>query len=278
MIIKSDWHIHSQYSYDSKTPLSVISDGANEQGLLKFGITDHVNYNDTKFLSDLAESVKNVKKLSVSSPRVVLGVELTPIEKPMFDYIKIHGTEEGYIPPVCDTPYDIELAVSKDELVSMGVRYAIGASHWRVDIPNGRSNRGDLYASIKEWHRQQMWLANDERVTVLGHPWYNGRGLWYEDFSIIPRSMNNELAAALLENGKYAECNRGVIIAKLATEKFRHQYAEFLRELFECGIPIVYGSDAHTGYPDNREAVEKYLISAGFKAGDISEISEQKLW
>ena len=64
----------------------------------------------------------------------------------------------------------------------------------------------------------------------------------------------------------------------VATEKFRHQYAEFLRELFECGIPIVYGSDAHTGYPDNREAVEKYLISAGFKEGDISEISEQKLW
>ena len=278
MIIRSDWHIHTECSYDATNPLSVIAEGAREQGLVRFGITDHANFNDEKFMGDLRNSVKTVKEFAKTCKNVVLGVELTPIEKPEFDYIKIHGTREGYVAPICDKPYDIELAASKEELVSMGVRYAIGAAHWRVDIPNGRENRDDLNASIKEWYRQQMWLAQDERVTVLGHPWYNGRGLWYDDFSIIPRSMNDDIAASLIENGKYAECNRGVILAAKATEKFRHQYAEFLRELFEKGIPITYGSDAHKSYPDDRGSVESYLIAAGFKEGDISEISEDKLW
>ena len=65
----------------------------------------------------------------------------------------------------------------------MGVRYAIGASHWRVDLPNAKKLSVDRDACIREWYRQQMYLACDERVTILGHPRYHGRRVWYEDFS-----------------------------------------------------------------------------------------------
>lgn len=162
--------------------------------------------------------------------------------------------------------------------MELGVKYAIGAAHWRVDVPYAEKLTPDIDACIKEWYRQQMWLACDERVTILGHPWYNERGLWYEDFSVIPRSMNEDIAAALKENGKYAKCNYQFFNSPMSTEKFRHQYAEFLRELFEMGIPITYGSDSHHNYSDIRESVEKYLISAGFKDGDISDLSEVNLW
>ena len=278
MIIKSDWHIHSEFSYDATNPLAKIAEAAASQGLLRFGITDHANYNDEKFLGDLRASAENVKILAKTCPNVVPGVELTPIELPEFEYAKIHGTRDGYIPPESDTPYAIELAASKEELMALGVRYAIGASHWRVDVAGGKNMRYDLIPSMNEWYRQQMWLACDERVTILGHPWYNGKGLWYEDFSIIPRSMNDDLKAALLENKKYAECNSHFFRTPLATEKFRHQYAEFLRELFEAGIPITYGSDSHKDYGDQRAPIEKYLISAGFSDGDFSEIKESDLW
>ena len=278
MLIHSDWHIHSENSYDATLPLETIAEKSLEYGFRRVGITDHANFNDEKFLGDLDNSVRGVKEIQKRYPHMILGVELTPIEKPEFDYIAKHGARHGYEAPMLSSPFEIELAQSKEELMARGVRYAIGAAHWRVDVPGARSLPVDMDATVKEWYRQQMWLACDERVTILGHPWYNGSGLWYEDFSLIPKSMNRDLAAALKENGKYAECNSGVLLSPKATEKFRRQYAEFLRELFEFGIPITYGSDSHKSYLENHLQVEKYLLAAGFSDGDISEIDEAKLW
>ena len=278
MLIHSDWHIHSNASYDANLSLAEIVESSQAYGFRKIGITDHANFNDPKFLGDLAESVRTVTELKKTNPNVILGVELTPIEKPEFDHIAKYGTREGYIPPACSTPYDIELAQTKEQLMAMGVQYAIGAAHWRVDSPHARNLPSDMDAYIKEWFRQQLFLCCDERVTILGHPWYHGRRIWYEDFSVIPRSMNMELAAALKENGKYVECNSDFFITPKATEKFRCQYAEFLRELHEIGIPVTYGSDAHNAYNPVHIGIEKYLLSAGFRDGDIVELKEESLW
>ena len=284
MISHSDWHIHSDCSYDASQTLGHIAENADKQGLRCFGITDHANFNDEKFMGDLRASAKAVTEGQKQCPNMVLGVELTPIEKPEFDHIAKTGTREGYVAPIQSEPFEIELAATKEELMALGVRYAVGASHWRVDVPNGRALTPDLDACIKEWFRQQMWLANDERVTILGHPWYNGKGIWYEDFDIIPRAMKLELAAALKENGKFVECSttffrdREPGNKRNTTEKFRHQYAEYLREMFEMGIPITYGSDAHHSYEDVRPQVEKYLLAAGFADGDFSDLSEKDFW
>lgn len=277
-MIHSDWHIHTEYSYDAIIPLNEIAENAKTTGLRYVGITDHVNSNDESFLSDLRASASAVKEAQRKHPFMILGAELTPIEKPLFDYIAKNKSSDGYIAPTGEVPYGIELAQTKEELRALGVRYTVGASHWRVDIPGGEILPPDLNADIKEWYRQQMWLACDERVTILGHPWYNGYGTWYADFSIIPRSMNADIAAALKENGKYVECNAHFFVNERPTEKFRHQYAEFLRELFEMGIPITYGSDNHYEYGDHRHIVETYLAKAGFTDGDISELSDSVLW
>lgn len=277
-LICSDWHIHSESSYDSTLSLEKISEAACLLGFTHVGITDHVNFNDEKFLSDLRLSAKSVNEFRLSCPKFILGVELTPIEKPLFDHLKNGGTRESYVAPVSDVPYEIELAASKDELIALGVRYAIGASHWRVDSCDARS-RTDLDECIREWYRQQLYLACDERVTILGHPWYHGKGLWYEDFSVIDRSMNEELAAALKENGKCVECNSHFFRSHLTGERFRCQYAEFLRELFEAGIPITYGSDSHNSYKTSAPSdVEKYLTQVGFQYGELASISDIPLW
>lgn len=278
MMIKSDWHIHSEYSYDAKLPLSEIAEKAKEYGFINVGVTDHANYNDEQFLGDLDNSAKNVLEFRKKHPEMILGVELTPIEKPVFDYCAKHGTREGYTHPVCDKAFDIELAQTKEELIARGVRYAVGASHWRVDGPGSVANSDTPDGKIKEWYRQQLWLAQDERVTILGHPWYGGQGIWYEDFSVIPHSMNMDLAHALKENKKFVECNSGVIFSPLTSEKFRRQYAEFLRELFEMGIPVTYGSDAHGKYSDEHIITEELLRKAGFCDTDISDLTEDVLW
>ena len=274
MLIKSDWHIHSEYSYDAKNTLLEIGEGAKKFGYTRVGITDHANFNDEKFLGDLHASAAAVKEAQKKYPFMILGVELTPIALPEFEYIaKNNGSREGFIPPAC-TPYDLELAATKEELTRLGVKYAIGAAHWRLDIQDSTAPHDDLEENIREWYRQQMWLACDERVTILGHPWFHGKGIWYEDFSVIPKSMKSDIAAVLKENKKYVELNAHFYRDPKATEKFKTQYSEYIREMFEMGIPVTYGSDLHSDYRDERELANGYLIAAGFKDGDIGEVCE----
>ena len=278
MIIHSDWHNHSTASYDGSLTLETLAQAAETFAFRKIGVTDHLNYNDKAFLGDLDNSAASVKAVQEKYPKLVLGVELTPIAKPEFDYIAKTHTREGFVPPMSAEPYAIELGQTKEELIARGVRYAIGASHWRVDIPNWQSVAPELHADMQEWYRQQLWLACDERVTVLGHPWYHPYGLWYDDFSVIPHTMNEEIGAALKENGKYVECNSGFLRETEAPEKSLHKYAEFLREWFEMGIPVVHGSDSHFAYNGDHLFAEPYLAAAGFQDGDIVEIAEADLW
>lgn len=279
MLFQSDWHIHSEFSYDATLPLKTIAENAKQFGFHRIGITDHLNFNDAAFRSNLQDSAKHVKDAQKEYPFLVLGVELTPVAKPEYDYIAKNGTRDGFVAPVQTEPFEIELAATKEELMALGVRYAIGASHWRVDIPGGQMiAESGIDESIREWFRQQLWLACDERVTILGHPWYHGHGLWYDDISVIPRSMNDEIAAALKQNGKYIECNTSVLTSALRNEQGRYQYAELLREFYEKGIPITVGTDAHGVYNDPHPTAEKYLLAAGFRDGDFSEIAEEDLW
>lgn len=102
-MIRSDWHIHSQYSYDAALRLDTIAQAAIDQGLTQVGITDHLNFNDESFLGNLRDSAAGVKAAREKYPFMVLGVELTPLEKPEYDYIAKTGTREGYVPPASGT-------------------------------------------------------------------------------------------------------------------------------------------------------------------------------
>ncbi|MBQ3551103.1 MAG: PHP domain-containing protein [Clostridia bacterium] len=276
-MIYTDWHIHSEASYDATLTLKEIAEGAKQRGYVNFGITDHVNYNDDKFLGDMKRSVDSVKEFQKECPEIILGVELTPIPKPTFDYVAKTGTREGFTLPESAKPYDIELAQTKEQLKAFGVRYAVCAAHARLDVTNPKEAPLDRDAYIKEWYRQQMWLASDERTTILGHPWWTSKNVWYDDFSVIPHSMNTDIAAVLKENKKYVECNEYFFRSDKTTDKFRHQYAEFLRELHETGIPVTYGSDSHRIFLNHDITVE-YLTAAGFKDGDIVAVEPQDLW
>lgn len=279
-MIHSDWHIHTDASYDAKLPLETLIAAAKEQDLRGFGVTDHLNYPISSFWGNIRQSAENYRRLKAEFPRMLLGVELTPIPKPEYDHNLRTDTWEGYAPSDATAPCEIAMTGTKEELMALGIQYAVGAAHWRTNVPY-RKHRGTAQEEINDWHQQQMFLACDERVTILGHPW-NCNDTWYGDFSIVPASMHDELGAALLEHGKYVECNAGVYLDKSIGERFRHQYSEFLRQLFEWGVPITYGSDCHgkpvPKYPDYREIVWKYLEAAGFRDGDFSELAPEKLW
>ena len=280
-MIHSDWHIHTSASYDATLPLEQLIADAKAQGLRGFGITDHLNYNDESFWGNIRQSAANFKRLRQEFPGMRLGVELTPIAKPLLDHLAAGGTRENWVPPIQSEPYAVELPGTKEELMALGVQYAIGAAHWRVDQPEHHL-RDSAKAEILEWHRQQMYMACDERVTILGHPW-SCNLLWYGDFTIIPASLHDEFAAALKENGKYAECNCSMFTGSDTSEYFRNQYAEYMRYLFEKGIPITIGTDCHgssarNDYPDRRAIYETYLSKVGFREGDFTDLPDSALW
>ena len=53
MLINSDWQVRSEHSYDAANPLLNIVKSANELGLRKIGITDRLNFKDSKFVDDI---------------------------------------------------------------------------------------------------------------------------------------------------------------------------------------------------------------------------------
>lgn len=166
-MIFSDWHIHSEYSYDATNPLDTIAQAVKNQGLRFAGITDHANFNDEKFMGNLRSSVAAVKAAQQKYPFLILGVELTPIEKPEFDHIAKTGTREGYQPPVQKQPYEIELAATKMELAELGVRYAIGAPI-------------DAWTNHGQSNCRWTWMpaSGNGTVSSCGWPVMNGSRSW----------------------------------------------------------------------------------------------------
>ena len=162
-MIHSDWHIHSEFSYDAALPLETIAQAAISQGLTRVGITDHLNFNDESFKGDLKRSSAAVKAIWEKYPFMVLGVELTPLEKPEYDYIAKTGTREGYEPPIQDKPFDIELAATKEELMALGVQYAIG---------------GWMYPSPRSWIRIGTLVSGSGSDSRCIWPATNGSPFW----------------------------------------------------------------------------------------------------
>lgn len=282
-MIHSDLHIHSEYSYDSALPLETIIKEAEARGYRQVGVTDHLNLPNHKFIGCIERSAENVRKMQKDHPILLLGVELTPIEKPFYDFcVKYPETEwynpPGYTPPTSGVPipYPYEMGMSKEELMALGVQYAVAAAHGYIDTP--APDVRSIKDCVDAWYRMHMYLAQDERTTILGHPYYHGLHLWYDDFSVVPKSAHEELAAALKEKNKLLEMNVDMIVNDIASERFKQQYAEYIRFMFESGVRITYGSDAHGGYPDRREDLYPYLAAVGFRDGDFSELTPDDLW
>ena len=85
IMIHSDLHMHSEASYDSELSLEAIYEAKEKNGFTVMGITDHANFNDKSFLGDIKRSAEIIKEFQKTHSGIILGVELTPIEKPEFD-------------------------------------------------------------------------------------------------------------------------------------------------------------------------------------------------
>lgn len=288
-VFTSDWHIHTEASYDGTLPFVELVKRAKETGIAEFGVTEHVNY---EFME---AHVRKSRKLFEENyvEGMHFGVELTPIslyhhqfsQKGNYDLNTLiyYGKLPEYSSPVSEEPDPLIIPFSEEKIREYKVEYVVCAAHFAYNVPETRE------ALIQNWAMQQMMCATDSRVDIVGHPWwapwypdnislerfYDSNGVmsgmpWFDDFKVIPQSIHDEFAAAVKENGKCVEMNMSFFTVPIYTDAFKHQYAEYIRSLFEQGVGITAGTDAHEFYEPQQELCAKYLTAAGFKVEDFT--------
>ena len=278
MAITSDWHIHTHCSCDSAcmTFEDLVSE-TKELGITDFGVSDH--YHTTIQEADIAASRKEYEKTLLRHPELKgkfhFGIEATLVSKweadkiarGEYDELPVYGFRSG-------GPKNAEVCFDFDEelLEKYKIEYVIAGMHWPMYC--------DLDASsvIKEYHRQYMYAATHPYTDILAHYlWFDMHlftNVWnvpdyknpFEDFNAVPRSMKDELKAALLENNVAFELNNWLFVDNL-TEKFRDSYLGWVNELQSSGVKIAFGSDNHSphlkdlcDYRNREEVCRKYGI------------------
>ncbi len=276
MKISSDWHIHSRNSCD-EAALTVkdLLREAEVMGIVDFGLTDHIHtpYN----WPDLEKSRMEFDACG-PSPRFHFGVEVSCVSQWEIDQIAqdrvpdpVYGIRTGGPPGA-----HLAIGIDTETLGKYGVEYVVGGTHWPMYVPLKRE------AVIRDYHRQNMFLATHPHVDVVAHPWWwhghwqdvSGNYTaepWFDDFGIIPGTMHADFAAAVVEHHKKIEINLcAMLLNRHYPDRFKRQYLEYLADLKAHGASLCIGSDCHDAhYEINFEVAGEMLESVGITEADL---------
>jgi histidinol phosphatase-like PHP family hydrolase len=167
---------------------------------------------------------------------------------------------------------DLAIGITVQDVSRYQIEYVVGGTHWPMYVPLERE------AVIRDYHRQNMFLATHPLVDIVAHPWWwmghwqddNGNfdgEPWFDDFGVIPKSMHNEFAAAVVEHNKAVEINLSAnLFNPHYPDRFVRQYLEYLAELESAGARLSIGSDCHSAhYEIDFKAAGQMLESVGIR-------------
>ena len=276
MKITSDWHIHSGNSCDCACmKMSALIESAAAKGITDFGVSDHLHslYN----LPDIQASRREFLACG-PGPRFHFGVEASCVSRWELEEIAagrcqdpVYGIREGGPPGA-----PLAVALTKEDIRTCGVEYVVGGTHWPIYVPLERE------AIIRDYHRQNMFLAAHPLVDIVAHPWWwqghwEKNGMfnaepWFDDFDHVPRSMHEEFAATAIQHETVVEINLDAnLLNGCYPERFKRQYLDYLAGLAERGVKLCIGSDCHNAtYRVDFEKASQMLDSVG--------IREDHLW
>lgn len=277
MRITSDWHIHSHNSCDSAClAVKDLITAAAAQGVTDFGLTDHLYTRAT--LSDIWTS-RQEYLANNPPPRFHFGVEVSVMSQWELEEIASERREDATYGLRSGGPVGAPLAIvlTSEHVEEYGIEYVVGGVHWPMYVPFKRE------AVIRDYHRQNMFLATHPLVDIVAHPWwwmghwqdedgmYRGKP-WCDDFGVIPQAMHDEFAAAVREHGKVVEINlNGMLLNQQYPDNFKRQYLNYLAGLKKRGVKLCTGSDCHDAhYGINFERTTAMLASVG--------ITDEELW
>ena len=278
----SDWHIHSRNSCDeaSLVMADLLVDAA-AAGVCDLGVTDHLHtpYN----LPDVRRS--RAEYLSGNPPPWFhFGIEVSCVSQWELETIRqrqhpapVYGIRSGG-----PAGGELALGITAEELAERGVEYVVGGTHWPMYVPLERE------AVIRDYHRQNLFLATHPLVDVVAHPWW-WHGAWADDqghftgepwlgdFAWIPTSMHDEFRSAAREHGVAVEINlSAMILNPHYPARFKEQYVEYLAWLEEGGVALSMGSDCHDSrYQIDMAAAGVMLDRVGIQDSDLWRLPRQ---
>lgn len=258
--IPCDFHMHTEFSGDSQTPVTAMIEQAIQKGLSSICITDHLDFD---YLTDEQQSFeldgdsyyKTLSQLSMKYAkdiRILIGVEtgLEPDKVNMLDDF------------VQRYPYD----------------FIIGSSHLvhRADpyYPEFFHNRSDDEAFTEYFESIIENLNVCNNFDVYGHIDYvvryspnKSKNYSYRKYSDIL----DEILKKLIDSGKGIEVNTGGYRSGL---DFPNPHPDIIKRYKELGGEIItIGSDAHTPeyIANNFNQVALLLKDCGYKYYSVFE-------
>jgi histidinol phosphatase-like PHP family hydrolase len=219
--MRCDYHIHTHYLGCGNATM-IVNDIVSEsvrRGVESIAITDHLN--DLKFL----EKHPPIKR------------DIEALDAPIDVYF---GTELNFLP-------DGSFPYSEQVAADTGFQFAIGGPHGPY------ITEYDEEKMVKRQHDRHIATCEYPLIDVLVHPWWFGKGHfdnlgfpWFDDMSVVPRSMTKELGAAARETGTAIEINACAMFANPNYPfSFKAQYVEYLALLAEQGPMFSLCTDAH---------------------------------
>lgn len=261
----SDWHLHSCHSCDCKDAphpctLAETIEQRRRCGVRDAGVTDHVYtpYN----LPDLEASRQAFDALP-TDPHLHFGVEVSCVSVWELNEVAagshaapVYGVRSGG-----PAGGPLAIGLTAEDVARLRIEYVVGGTHWPLYVPLERE------AVIRDYQRQNLFLACHPLVTIVAHPWWwmghwrdaDGMyrtGPWLDNFDAIPRSMHDEFAAAAREHDTAVEINLcAMLLNRHYPERFRRQYCEYLAALKADGVALSLGSDHHAQHSTYAESV-----------------------
>ena len=168
MKISSDWHIHSHNSCDCVgTGMSVaeIVATAAQKGVTDLGLTDHLH---TPFNMPNVRASRAEYLACEPGGRFHFGVEVSCVTEWEIGEIARGGYDNPTYGLREGGPAGSALAIglTGEDVEDIGIEYVVGGAHWPMYVPFERE------ALIRDYHRQNMFLAAHELVDIVAHPWW----------------------------------------------------------------------------------------------------------
>ncbi|NLX58150.1 MAG: hypothetical protein GXY74_03570 [Phycisphaerae bacterium] len=272
MQIRNDWHVHTRNSPcgNKDAALARLAERIAATEVTRWGVTDHIFTEQN--IADLEAARREYDALP-EKDHVAFAVEASVLRDWDIQRTRSEGNIWGWFPG--GPPGQLDLVLPDEVVQRLGIQYVIAGTHW----PLGAEMKPE--AMVRDYHRQNMFLAEHPSVTIIAHPWWwrdkytkaNGEMVpfpWLADFSIVPQSMHDEFAAAARENGKIVEANASIVFSDKGGDRWRRQYGEYLALLRETGCTFSTGSDSHgADYTRWPEEFGDHLASLGFTEEDF---------
>lgn len=259
----TDYHIHSEFSFDSSEKIENIASMAIRKGLSEIAVTDHVelaNGLDYSWIQNEQKAFAEIDKVSKQTSNLIIK----------------KGMEIG----------NSHLEMEKAKNICQGFRgdFIIGSVHnlvegkdvWYYDFLN--RNCDEFFHRYLE---AVMYVAKYSDYDVLGHVTYPFKGIYHQrrfvpEFALYKEQLK-EIFEIVVSRGKGIEINTsGLRVDLQRTLPDR----EILKLYKECGgTYITIGSDAHRA-EDVGEGVlktAKEIYRLGFNAITTYEKRKPKL-